>query len=301
MRFTLGALLVLVCMASRSYGWGERASREQSDSYSAASNIKLQATEVISGALADPWRNLAMLLLAFNPSGAGAASKRPRCVGRLPESPVALAEVGLMGVVDEWFQSYPYSSAFCVTAFKATMSDLLAQWRERKAVSGDLPDSMVTCDDLSCEVVDVEAGISGRRTLAFLLYGGLYQGCVQHFLYNECFPAWFGSNEDLQTVATKVFFDQCVHSPLLALPAAYMFKAMAFNYPLHEGLERYMADAKCDLIFRCWTFWVPVQFATFGVIPEQWRIAFIALASFFWLITLSTISSRSDALAVSRQ
>jgi len=38
-----------------------------------------------------------------------------------------------------------------------------------------------------------------------------------------------------------------------------------------------------------------VQCLTFGVVPPHWRIPFIALVSFFWLIVLSSISSRRDA------
>ena len=54
------------------------------------------------------------------------------------------------------------------------------------------------------------------------------------------------------------------------------------------------ADAKRDLLTKYWLLWTPVQFATFGVVPPQYRIAFIAVVSFFWLIVLSTISSRDD-------
>lgn len=185
----------------------------------------------------------------------------------------ALASV--FTALNGWFKTFPYSSAFCIAALKATLSDIITQIHEGK-------------------------GIVWQRTLAFLLYGGLYQGCVQYLIYNTCFSTWFGSGEDLRTVVVKVCFDQFVHSPFLALPVAYMFKAVVFNYPLRKGLERYIFDARRDLLVTCWIFWIPIQFATFGIIPQHWRITFIALASFFWLMALSRISSRHDAVTVSR-
>ena len=104
----------------------------------------------------------------------------------------------------------------------------------------------------------------------------------------------FGIGEDVTTVASKVLFDQLVLTPFLCLPAAYLFKAVAFSYPVREGLRRYVADARRDLLLKYWALWTPVQCLTFGVIAPQWRIPFIALVSFFWLVILSSISSRDD-------
>lgn len=234
--------------------------------------------------------------------------------------------MGIGGIINNFFVTAPYTSAFCVTAFKATCSDLLAQWREHRAVmkkiEGSFEDNVeivedagsaisssiskgegaptkavISCDDVSCQLIEVptERQIEWRRTFAFFLYGGLYQGCVQHFLFNEMFPVWFGVGDDLRTIAIKVLFDQLVLTPFLCLPAAYLFKAIVFKYPLSEGLQRYIADARKDLLIKYWWLWTPTQCLTFGVIPAQFRIAFIASVSFFWLFILSTISSRDDA------
>tara|TARA_B100000524_G_scaffold315657_1_gene193914 strand:- start:5648 stop:6442 length:795 start_codon:yes stop_codon:yes gene_type:complete len=206
-----------------------------------------------------------------------------------------VSNANILGVVDKWFTTQPYESAFAVTAFKATCSDLLAQTRERMAAVDAAVAPNPTSDD-------PESGSSPRiiwpRTLAFLLYGGLYQGCAQYFLFNECFPAWFGVSDDLATVATKVLFDQFVVTPLLCLPVVYLLKAAVFMYPLSEGLRRYAVDAQKDLLIKYWALWTPVQCLTFGVVPPQWRIPFIAFVSFFWLIVLSSISARDDAVQV---
>lgn len=172
--------------------------------------------------------------------------------------------------IDQWVTSNQYIVAFLVAAFKATLSDFVAQILNRE-------------------------NIAWRRSAAFCLYGGIYQGCLQQLLYINCFNAMFGTGQDMRTVVAKVLFDQLVHSPLLAIPLVYLFKAVMFNYSLREGIERYMNDAR-DLLITCWLLWIPAQCLTFSIVPEQWRISFVALVSFFWICAVSIISSRADKL-----
>lgn len=134
------------------------------------------------------------------------------------------------------------------------------------------------------------------RNLAFLLYGGLYQGCAQHFLYNVCFPKWFGANTAPLTVVKKVSFDLLVLTPALCLPTAYLTKALIFRYSLKEGLRRYITDVKENGLLKKYSMiWGPVHCLTFGVVPAHLRIVFIAAFSFVWLILLSSLTSKSDA------
>ena len=93
----------------------------------------------------------------------------------------------------------------------------------------------------------------------------------------------------------QVLTDQFVLTPLVCLPVAYVFKAVAFRYGVNEGLRRYLADAQRDLLLKYWLIWGPVQCLTFSVVPAQWRIPFIACVSFVWTFILSSISSRDDA------
>lgn len=261
-----------------------------------------------------------------------------------------------IALLDEWFRTAPYQSAFAVTAFKATLADFITQTRERRAVEkaikaaedeqfasdGEskflLIDSVVSCDDVSCDEVKVAQTIvldecdevscnevefpaklvvsddvscvevepaapdfSWARLATFFLYGGLYQGCVQYYIFNELYPVWFGEATDFATIAIKVCFDQFVLTPFLCLPVCYLVKALVFKYPLREGLARYVADAKRDLLTKYWVLWGPVQCVTFGVLPPQWRVPFIALMSFFWLLILSSITARQENEARQQQ
>jgi len=271
--------------------------------------------------------------------------------GRTGSPAIASAgDAGTIALLDEWFRTAPYQSAFCVTAFKATLADFITQTRERLLVEeliksaedekftsegGSnflLIDSMVSCDELSCNeiktaenatiiecdeiscneitvpsklivcdtlsCVEVEPETQPLclpRLGTFFLYGGLYQGCVQYYIFNQLYPVWFGEGTDIATIAMKVGFDQFVLTPFLCLPVCYLVKALVFSYPLREGVERYVADAKRDLLVKYWILWGPVQCLTFGMVPPQWRVPFIALVSFFWLLILSSITARAEA------
>lgn len=273
----------------------------------------------------------------------------PPLAARRSRPLVAGVEEGVVGVLDEWFRTAPYQSAFCVTAFKATLADLITQTREQQAFSelvkaqedanyaaqggskyllvdsvvpvesvdaGEVkvaktativeydgissveitkPAKLIVSDAEMCVEVEPEPeGLCWSRLATFFLYGGLYQGCTQYLIFNELYPIWFGEGTDVGTIAIKVCFDQFVLTPFLCLPVCYLVKALVFSYPLREGLERYVEDAKRDLLIKYWILWGPVQCLTFSVVPPQWRVPFISLVSFFWLLILSTITARQE-------
>ena len=198
------------------------------------------------------------------------AQYRPHPLSGVRTPAIQLQLGSALEAVDVFFRTAPYVASFMTCGFKAACSDGIAQ-RSENAGSLDV-----------------------RRNLAFVLYGGGYQGCFQYFVFNKVFPVIFGEGTDAMTVALKVVADQLILTPFLCLPCAYLVKALIFAYPLREGLERYLADARRDLLWKYWLLWTPTQCLTFSVVPEHLRIAFIAGISFFWLIILSRISNRRE-------
>lgn len=64
-------------------------------------------------------------------------------------------------------------------------------------------------------------------------------------------------------------------------------------------MRRYWHDVRRNGLWtKYFALWGPVQCLTFSVVPEHYRVSFIACVSFFWLIILSTISSKNEADAV---
>ena len=185
-----------------------------------------------------------------------------------------------MAALDSFYQTQPYASAFLTCSVKASAADWVVQ-------------SQSTSDEDNNQV-DTEINI--RRNLAFLLYGGLYQGMVQQYLYNTLFPALFGTQVTLSSVLEQVALDMTILTPFLCLPVAYLVKAVMMNEGgVNEGMQTYWLHVReGGLLTKYWMLWVPVQCLTFGVIPQHLRIVFIASVSFVWLMILSTISSSTE-------
>jgi len=168
-----------------------------------------------------------------------------------------------------------------------------------------------------------------KRNLAFLLYGSLYQGCVHEYVFNTLYPEWFGIATTPDVVAVKVAFNLLIQTTLVTLPVAYILKALIQNepettttennqsitttttmtededtlttlpQPLQSAMDKYWQDIQHQgLLWKCFALWGPVQCLTFSIVPEHYRVTFIAAVSFFWLILLSRISCNENIMDV---
>ena len=182
--------------------------------------------------------------------------------------------------VDTFFRTAPYTAAALTCGIKAFAADSIAQQRTKQAL---LPNA----DNKNMDI---------KRSVAFVAYGSLYQGVTQEFVYNHVYPQLFGCGTSVSVVLAKVLFDLLIQTTLVTLPIAYLTKAAIFKYSIGKALSQYVNDIReHGLLKKYFMLWGPVQCLTFSVVPEHYRVSFIACVSFFWLIILSTISSRSEA------
>ena len=214
------------------------------------------------------------------------SSQPPLSPWSVRTSPTALNSVAV-DMVNNFFLTQPYTAAALTCGVKASAADYVAQRRHLSKRDGS-PDE-IEIDEEGTEQEVFEA----PRNLAFLLYGAIYQGMGQELIYNHLYSAWFGSGTGPAIVAAKVAFDLLIQTTLLTLPVAYLTKAAIFRYSFAEGLRRYWEDITTHgLLLKYFALWGPVQCLTFSVVPEQFRIGFVAAVSFFWLIILSSISAK---------
>ena len=232
----------------------------------------------------------------------------------------------LTSAIDSFFQTQPYIAAFLTCSLKAGTADFVAQAQQPQLLTSD---NTVSDDDGEDEneqftyemieldeecIVDDERTLDLARNVAFIVYGGVYQGLFQEFLYGSLFPVWFGNDGSFQTVATSVLADQFVFAPFTCLPCAYIIKAFIMNSDDDEmesanwsttavkGLSKYKEDVlQRGLLLKYWAIWFPVQTITFSVIPERYRILFIACVSFFWMFLLSAISSDTTSTSTKEE
>jgi hypothetical protein len=191
--------------------------------------------------------------------------------------------------IDNFYRTAPYLSAFVTCGFKASAADLLAQLKSR---SQSLELASEEMKSAAKGVFFSGKPIEIQRNIAFICYGGFYQGLGQRYIYNDLFPTWFGTGTDATTVFIKVLFDMVVISPFLCIPIAYLTKSLIFGKTLSQGLQKYLHDVRYnDLFQKFCIIWLPAEFVAFSIVPEHLLITFFAMVSFFWMIVLSSISS----------
>jgi len=234
-----------------------------------------------------------------------------------------LALDGATSAIDNFFQTQPYMAAFMTCSFKASAADFVAQIRGSSAeatTEDDDIDLQSTRNGVSVSASNAEtatatleltndsavaptAPVDLPRNLAFVAYGGLYQGVFQEFLYGVMFPQWFDNS--IQSIAIQVCLDNLFIGPFICMPIAYLVKSIVTSSSsttttdnptpedlIKAGLDHYVEDVtQRGILFKYWAIWLPVQTLTFGVIPHHFRIAFIALFSFLWMFILSTVSA----------
>ena len=178
--------------------------------------------------------------------------------------------------VNTFYSTYPLQAAVLTCGVKASLADGVAQVRSW---------------------TESERAIEMKRNAAYIIYGGIFIGLMCHIEYDHIFPHIFGTAHDLKTISEEVLFDNFISAPLMWLPPCYFIKALLFGYPLQEGLDRYVTDVKEGLLLKYWAIWLPAQAVSFGFVPDQLRILFMACISFGWFIVLSSAQSQTDSSA----
>jgi protein Mpv17 len=192
---------------------------------------------------------------------------------------------GVAVAADTFWRNSPYTAAAIVCGVKGSAADYIAQRNQnkKKVYAGTLI--------LKAKKIDL------RRNIAYVLYGSLYLGVALEYIYNHIYPKVFGSGVDPVTIMSKVAFDMMFHSTLLTLPISYMSKAVIFKYSFKEAISLYVDDIKNHkLLLKYYTLWVPVMTFAYKYVPEHFRVSFMALVSFFWLIMLSSIANKAPVL-----
>ena len=193
-----------------------------------------------------------------------------------------------LSAINTVFEMNPYAAGAFVTGFNAGSADMIAQKRQIQiAKKGEK-----AVEEMKTEK---SKGIDIRRALAFLMYGAIYQGLAQEYIFNHLYPILFGTEITAINVLKKVCCDMLFQTPMLSLPIAYYSKAVLTGNSFKQAMAHYVDDIKNrGLLFKLWGLWTPVQCLTFSIIPEHFRVSFIALVSFFWVIILSSVSAAND-------
>ncbi|CAB9522551.1 Mpv17 / PMP22 family [Seminavis robusta] len=181
---------------------------------------------------------------------------------------------GELTAVDAFFQTSPYVSAFLTCSVKASAADWVAQSMQQE-----------------------EEERNWNRNLAFIAYGGIYQGCIQSFIFGVLFPMWF-PDPTIHSILTQVAIDTLILGPLVCMPTVYTMKAVfAGETDPTAGITKYLDHVQHKgILFKYWSIWGPVQALNFALVPPHLRVYVVAMVSFFWICLLSMVSSSSSSV-----
>ncbi|KAL3768060.1 hypothetical protein ACHAW5_001447 [Stephanodiscus triporus] len=211
--------------------------------------------------------------------GGGGGGERRTIEGRRRSTALSAAvalpqRLSIIGnAVGAFYKSHPALASFLTAAILAAAADGMAQYADECVMEFDL-----------------------RRNLAMVLYGGIVSGVCVEIMYGSVFPIVFGRGPGggIRRAIRMTLLDECVNAPLLWLPPAYVAQAAVRGTSKRESMRKYLADIReHGLLAKYWSLWIPMSIVNFSIVPLHFRVAFVAVVSFFWMIILSIVANRS--------
>lgn len=206
----------------------------------------------------------------------------------------------VLAPISVFYQNFPLASSLITCALNGSAADFLSQSRRIRDKTRRIRDKTrrirykITSYRAGSLIASTEERINWKQNIAFMAYNGIFIGGLTHIILNHFYPALLGDAATLRVVMSKVLLDAFVMAPILWLPPAYLVKAKVSGSSLKEGLRKYGEDIYSEgLLLKYWSVWIPVLSITFSIIPKHFVIVFNSVVSFFWLILLSTLSSKS--------
>ena len=178
------------------------------------------------------------------------------------------------GAIGAFYETWPIFASALTCGAKASAADYLAQLNTASNSKAKTIPATTSKSISMSTLATTRAGVSSRpifdfedsfrfeisRNVAFIVYGALYQGIFQHFLYNVWFPRWFGDVNNLTTVTIKVIFDSLVIVPTLCWPIAYFITAFVTGGDFELGMKKYFHDLKhTSLVKNFCLIWIPAK------------------------------------------
>jgi len=180
---------------------------------------------------------------------------------------------------------HPEILAVLVTSLKTGASDVIAQKLNAKRSN------------------EGKKKLDKRRLASFLLYGGLYLGYFQYFLFAKVYSKWFPMAQVFATqsirekmrdpigaldVARQVTFEALVHWPWLYIPAFYVVQQTVApkGFSLSSMIEKIRKNWKED-VRLCWKVWIPAAIFNFSSVPLNYQVPFVAFVSLFYMTFFS--------------
>lgn len=96
-------------------------------------------------------------------------------------------------------------------------------------------------------------------------------------------------------VATaKLAVNQFLIVPTVYMPLFFALTGSLATLDYQGSLDR-AKEKYIPILIRNYSYWLPMQFIQFLVIPQEWQILYISLASVLWTVILSSLATEQSA------
>lgn len=135
------------------------------------------------------------------------------------------------------------------------------------------------------------------RALSFATFDAVYR-MAQHYLYPPMIAACNGAvlskllpnNVQFAAAMEQALVSQVVIIPIAYYPVFFAVTGAVQGLTIKETMDR-AKESFWPLMTRNWLFWIPVQFAVFGFVPdEDAQISILIACGLVWTVILSAIA-----------
>jgi len=109
-------------------------------------------------------------------------------------------------------------------------------------------------------------------------------------LYPRILPKSMMKSRAREGIASSLL-DCCVHSPILYLPAFYVWTGAFQGRTPSQSIETYKKQFK-DVMTSLIVIWIPVQTLNFSIVPRPFRVVFVNAANLVWNAVLDYLHHR---------
>jgi hypothetical protein len=161
---------------------------------------------------------------------------------------------------------YPFTAAVTITTAKTVAADLTVQ--------------------LAVE----QRPWDEQRTALFAAFGCIYQGGFQYAVVNRVLEPLF-PGKSARNILLKIVGMNFVSDPFFFLPTFYIFRAAVEQKKIDDrtvvtALVNYRTNCVQDWC-NSWMVWFPGHAVTYGVMPPAWRLPWMSILSFGYVMLLS--------------
>lgn len=137
-----------------------------------------------------------------------------------------------------------------------------------------------------------------RNTLGLLAFYVIFWGLkgMEVDLFYRLQADWFGTGNDVKTIATKMAVDQFLYSALWAAPSiTIVYLWMESNWSIAESIRAMNKEFFCvkipTVILSNWLVWIPAVSVVYAM-PGELQIPLFNLVLCFWVLLLAVLNKK---------